>query len=55
MKNTLEKHKIFPIIAWLLFIGFAAFVFFLTVQLQATAEELSLKTSTNIEALQTTP
>jgi hypothetical protein len=34
MHNTLESHKFFPYIAWAIVIGFALFVYFLTVSVQ---------------------
>ena len=51
MKHSLESHKAFPAVAWVTFIGFAIFVFYLTIELQATAENLSLQTVANVEAL----
>lgn len=39
-ERTLEKYKIFPYIAWALFIGFAIFVYTLVMQLQAATESL---------------
>lgn len=35
MHNTLESQRIFPIIAWSVVIGFALFVYTLTLQLKA--------------------
>lgn len=40
-ERTLEKYKIFPYIAWALFIGFSLFVYSLVMELQATAESLA--------------
>jgi len=40
MKNTLESYKLFPFIAWSLVIGFALFVYFLTVHVGAELGEL---------------
>ncbi len=34
MHNTLESHKFFPFVAWGLVIGFAAFTYMLTVNVQ---------------------
>jgi hypothetical protein len=34
MHNTLESHKFFPYVAWSLVIGFAAFTYMLTVNVQ---------------------
>jgi hypothetical protein len=39
-ERTLEKYKLFPYIAWAVFIGFALFVYSLVLELQATAESL---------------
>lgn len=38
--NTLDGHKAFPYVAWTLIILFAAFTFYLTNNLIATAEQL---------------
>jgi len=38
MNNTLESHKLFPFVAWGLVIGFAAFTYNLTMNVQ---EELT--------------
>jgi len=51
MKHSLESHKAFPAVAWVTFIGFAIFVFYLTIELQATTENLSMQTVANVEAL----
>ena len=48
MKNTLESSKFFPIIAWVLIIGFAVFTYFLTVNLQNNLGTLS----TNVDRLE---
>lgn len=40
-ERTLEKYKIFPYVAWALFIGFALFVYSLVLELQETAESLA--------------
>ncbi len=32
MNHTLESHRIFPVVAWLLVIGFAVFTYMLTVR-----------------------
>jgi hypothetical protein len=34
MNHTLESYRIFPIIAWILVIGFAFFTYMLTTRLQ---------------------
>ena len=51
MKHSLESHKAFPAVAWVTFIGFAIFVFYLTIELQATTENLLMQTFANVEAL----
>ncbi len=48
MKNALEDHRFFPYIAWTVFIGFAVFVYFTTVNLSKDFEYLS----TEIELLE---
>ena len=55
MKHALEKHRAFPLIAWATFIAFAVFVFYLTIELQTKAEELSAHTVQNVEALESAP
>jgi len=55
MKHSLENHKAFPTIAWVTFIGFVVFVFYLTIELQSTSTNLSERTTQNIEALENTP
>ena len=55
MKHSLETHRAFPAIAWATFIGFAVFVFYLTIELQTTTENLSAQTVANVETLETTP
>lgn len=39
-ERTLEKYRIFPYIAWILFIGFALFLYTLVMQLQAATMSL---------------
>ena len=41
MQFTLEKYKAFPYVAWTLFIGFAAFVGNLSLELYAVTSELA--------------
>jgi hypothetical protein len=41
MHNTLESHKLFPYVAWAIVIGFALFVYFLTVSVQRELGEIS--------------
>lgn len=38
MNNTLESHKLFPYIAWAIVIGFAVFVYTLTLRVQNELE-----------------
>lgn len=45
-RHTLERHRYFPIIAWALVIGFAYFVFTLTIELRATAHDLAAEQAT---------
>jgi len=52
MKHALETHRAFPIIAWVTLIGFAAFVFYLTIELQSSTTQLSNRTTQNVEALE---
>lgn len=40
-ERTLEKYKIFPYIAWAIFIGFSIFVYSLVMELQETAESFA--------------
>ena len=40
-ERTLEKYAIFPYIAWILFIGFAFFVYTLVLQLQEATTALT--------------
>lgn len=42
--RSLEKHPIFPYIAWGLCIGFAYFVYTLTLELKAVQAELAAQT-----------
>ena len=35
MNHTLESHRIFPVVAWLLVIGFAVFTYMLTVRVSS--------------------
>lgn len=41
MNFTLEKYKLFPYVAWAIFIGFAIFVGALAMELYATTNELA--------------
>lgn len=40
MNHTLESHKLFPYIAWLLVIGFAIFTYALTVQVRGELADI---------------
>ncbi len=51
--RKLESFKIFPYIAWGIIILFVFFVYKLTVNLTATAEELDQKSSTLEETVNT--
>ncbi len=41
MGHTLESHKLFPIVAWSLVVGFAVFTYTLTMQVQAELDGIS--------------
>jgi len=41
MNHALENHRFFPVIAWLLVIGFAIFTYLLTIQLQKELSTIS--------------
>jgi hypothetical protein len=59
MNNTLESHKLFPIVAWALVIGFALFTYTLVMHLNAEMEGISSQVTdletrvSNIEAKET--
>lgn len=55
MKHAIETHRAFPIFAWLAFIGFAVFTFYLTIELQSTSSNLATRTAENVAALENTP
>jgi hypothetical protein len=55
MKHAIETHRAFPIIAWGTFLAFAAFTFYLTVELQTSSTQLSDRTSQNLEAIKKAP
>ncbi|NCT01996.1 hypothetical protein GW766_01940 [Candidatus Parcubacteria bacterium] len=42
--RTLESFKIFPIIAWIITIGFAVFVYNIALELKAVAADLEKQT-----------
>lgn len=44
-KRTLEGHKLFPYVAWVLTIGFAIFVYNITTDLQAVTKDLQAQTA----------
>ena len=49
--HTLESLKIFPYVAWGLIIGFGFFVYNITLNLQAAADDLAIQTElSNIHA-----
>ncbi len=52
MQSTLERHKAFPYIAWATFVLFAAFTFYLALQLQETAAYLEIKMDNNVNAIE---
>ena len=52
MQSTLERHKAFPIIAWTTFLLFAAFTFYLALELQETAAYLGGKMDDNVTAIE---
>lgn len=41
MNFTLERYKVFPYVAWSIFIGFALFVGSLAIELNSTTNELA--------------
>ncbi len=41
MGHTLESYKIFPYIAWILFIGFALFTYALTMRFEEELDDIS--------------
>lgn len=51
MHNTIESHKIFPFVAWGVFILFSIFTIYLAMELQATAAYLDAKTQESVTAL----
>ncbi len=48
-KHSLERHKFFPIIAWVVVLGFSLFVYTIVQDLRRTSQELS-ETTTRLEA-----
>jgi len=53
--KTLESHKIFPYIAWVITIGFAFFVYSIAMDLKDTAEQLSAQADLLQQNAQTPP
>ncbi len=45
MNFTLEKYRVFPYVAWAIFIGFALFVGTLAIQLYSVTNELANNSS----------
>lgn len=48
MKKSLEQHKTFPVIAWILVVSFVLLVFYLIDLLQSEAEQLD-ESRTSVE------
>lgn len=44
-KRTLEGHKLFPYVAWVVTAGFAVFVYNITTDLQAVTKDLQEQTA----------
>jgi len=54
-KHSLERHKFFPFIAWVMVIGFSLFVYTIVQDLHRTSQELG-QTASRLEAqLQVAP
>lgn len=49
--NTVESNKVFPFVAWGLFIGLSLLTLYLAMELQATAAYLEEKTQESVTAL----
>lgn len=47
-RHALEKHKLFPFIAWMLVISFTVFVYSIIIDLKNTTSSLE-KTASNLE------
>ena len=57
MNNTLESHRLFPYIAWILVIGFAIFTYMLTTRLQQQFDNINegiVRLETKLDKLETT-
>lgn len=52
MTKKLENHRVFPIVAWFLIVGFASFVLLLVYSVQQQAEILGERQATNVSALE---
>lgn len=52
MKFTLEKHKFFPYVAWVLVFGFAFFTYTLVSALQKSYADLGESTQNTVDALE---
>lgn len=50
--RRIESHKAFPYIAWTTFLLFAAFTWYLALELQETAAYLDIKVENNLNALE---
>lgn len=48
-KHSLERHKFFPVIAWITVLGFSLFVYTIVQDLRRTSQELS-ETTSRLEA-----
>ena len=51
--RNLESFRVFPYIAWALIIGFGVFVYGITVQLQAAADELQIHSEFTVNTVKT--
>ena len=51
--RNLESFRAFPYIAWALVIGFAVFVYNITVHLQAAANELQINSEFTVNTVKT--
>jgi len=51
--KALESYKLFPILAWILIIGFALFVYNIAMDLKATADRLGAQADLLEEKAQT--
>lgn len=51
--RNLESFRLFPYIAWALIIGFAVFVYNITINLQAAATDLKIQTEFTANTVKT--